>query len=186
MEWPNMLELKGRFGKRVLKITGGHAQTPKVEEILKVLVETGKIYDTTNQIFDASRIAGKEHIVHAVKMALDAREAGREFADSPNIELICWTAGSKQIDLAIDRVGLREDTREVAVATVGKDREATIKSQEKILKKLQIDADEDVLKVDEKKATTIRKVFSLSKSQLDIAPLKEIMLERIALLSLEQ
>lgn len=181
-----MLELEDRFGKRVLKILAGHMRVVSVEETITILEEIGEACGTINQVFDADRIAGEEHLIHAARLALNALEAGKNFATSPSIELACWTAGSRQISLAIDRVGIREDTQEVAVVILGGDSGKVDESRERIMSKLQIDPDRDVLEITEEKIKTLCKAFSISKNELEVAPPKKIVLERVALLSLQQ
>lgn len=161
-------------------------QVADVEKTVNIVEKIGEACGTINQIFDASRIAGKEHLVHAARLALNAQEEGKSFASSPNIELACWTASSRQINRAIDRVGIRKNTREVSLIILGDDPGKVDESHERILNKLQIDPDDKVLEITEKKEKNIREAYSISKNELEIAPLKKIVLERVALLSLKR
>lgn len=181
-----MFELQGNFGKRKVKISGGHTQIENIEKIIESVEKIDKNYNTTSQLFDATKIAGKNHLLHATKLALESIEAKKSIANNPSIELTCWTAGLRQINKSLDRVGINPDTVEIAVITIGRDSSAVKKTQEKIFQKLQIEKDEKVIKITEKKIETLKKAFSVTENQLKVSNLEKIILEKTALLSLEK
>ena len=167
-----MVEIKGSFGTRHVKSAGGLAEFDDIEKVIRIV--------------DASRVAGKEHVVHSAKLALDSLERGRSFADSPSIELTCWVAGLRQINKSLERVGINEDSREIAVVVVGDSSSKVDEAIEKIFEELGIVREDQVLEIDDEKIETIKEAFSISESQLKVSPLKDIILEKVALLSLEQ
>lgn len=180
-----VFELNGTFGKRMIGVVGGGATVDDVDELLKKLARIDRKHGTVSQIFDASRIAGKEHLLHAARLALIAQATGKNFASSLNIELVCWVAGERQINRAFGKVGVREGSMAVAVLTIGKTRAAVKRAQEDFVRELQIKRDDDVVEFVPKKTSALLKVFSIPKRELEIADIQKLVLERIALLSLQ-
>jgi KEOPS complex subunit Cgi121 len=182
----HLFELKGAFGKSIVGVMGALADVQDIDAMLKTLAIIDKRSQTIGQIFDADRIAGKEHLVHAAKMALTAQATHMNFADSLNIELVCWVSGLRQIARAFDRVGVRKGCNHVAVLTIGKSREEIKRAQKETLRELNLDRDDKVLDVDSNKISMLMKVFNISKKELEIAPIEKLVLEKIALLSLQR
>ena len=181
-----MLTLKGHFGKCVLGISGGKGAVHDIEKILRGIAKIDRKHGTTSQVFDASRIAGKTHLAHAAKLALTAQSTRRDFTSSLGLELMCWATGARQITQALERVGLREGSTRVAVLTLGKSRGTVNRAQTDIFSELGIERDCRVLELTPEKARSLVKVFSISEEELKLAPIEKLVLERIALLSLEK
>lgn len=181
-----MFEISGEFGGRTVKISGGYAQFEEIEEALEKIEEIDKKHRTVSQIFDASRIAGKKHLLHSSKLALESLESGESFAENPRIELICWTAGLRQINKSLDRMGLTENSNTIAAVTIGKEKQKVKKAQKEIFRELDIEEEAEVLEVSEEKREDLKKAFSISENQLEVSSIEDIILEQVALLSLEQ
>ncbi|KUO39643.1 MAG: hypothetical protein AVW06_03445 [Hadesarchaea archaeon DG-33-1] len=181
-----MFKLRGTFGKRVIGIAGGRATAANVDEIFKKLASVDRKHETVSQIFDASRIAGKGHLLHGVRLALIAHATGKNFASSLNIELACWVAGERQINRAFEKVGIRKGNITAAILTVGKTLLRTRHAQADILRGLQIKRDDGVIELAPRKIAVLLKTFSIPKRGLDIADVQKLVLERIALLSLQR
>lgn len=181
-----MFELKGIFGKRLVGIAGGRATVANVNEIFKELASVNRKHGTISQIFDASRIAGKGHLLHGARLALIARATGKNFASSLNIELACWVAGERQINRAFEKVGLHEGDRVAAILTVGKTRSGVKRALSDILRELHVERDDSVIELAPRKLAKLLETFSIPKRELDIADVQKLVLERIALLSLQR
>lgn len=181
-----MFELKGPFGKCVVGVIGGRAGVDDIEACLSELAKADEKNRTTSQLFNALRIAGKEHLVHAARLALIAHSAGRSFADSLNIELVCWVAAERQILRAFEKVGLCKGDRYLAILTLGGSRTQVKQAIVDITHRLELKRDDDVLELSAQKVSDISDVFSISKGELKIAPIQKLVLERIALLTLEK
>ena len=180
-----MFELRGTFGKRAIGVAGGRMTVDDVDELLEELARIDSKRGTVSQIFDASRIAGKEHLLHAARLALIAQATGKNFASSLNIELACWVAGERQINRAFGKVGVRKGSMAVTVLTIGKTRFAVKCAQSDVVRELHIKRDDDVVEFVPKKIAALLKVFSIPKRELEIADIRKLVLERIALLSLQ-
>lgn len=180
-----MFELEGSFGKRVVGVTGGWAKVKNVDELLQKLAKIDGKNRTTSQILDASHLAGKKHLLHATRLALIAHASGKNFAQSLDIELVCWIAGLRQIEQALKRVGIHEGKCSVALLTIGNSHEQVRHTQEEAVDRLEIKQDDEVLEVTPEKTSDLSKTFSIHKRELEAASVDELILERVALLSLQ-
>ncbi len=181
-----MFELRGVFGKRVVEVVGGQARVDDVDEFLRKLAKIDRENRTTNQVFDASSIAGKEHLVHATRLAIIAHATKKNFASSMNIELVCWAAAERQITRAFEKVGLRKNSKDLAILTLGDSRARVNQASINIRHELSLKRADDVLDVTREKVSKLLKVFSIQNDELKIAPIQKLVLERIALLTLEK
>ena len=157
-----------------------------VDELLRKLTKVDKENQTTSQAFDASSIAGKEHLVHAARLALIAHATKKNFASSLNIELVCWAAAERQIARAFEKVGLRKGSKDLAILTLGDSRARVKHALVNIRRELDMKRDDDVLELTREKVSKLLKIFSISKDELKIAPLQKLVLEQVALLALEK
>jgi tRNA threonylcarbamoyladenosine modification (KEOPS) complex Cgi121 subunit len=179
-------ELRGTFGKRLVGIIGGRLNNEGVNAILEELARIDRKHGTVSQVFDASRIAGKDHLLHAARLSLIAEATGKRFASSLNIELACWAAAERQIVRAFDKVGVSKGTCEVALLSLGDTRLAVKKSIEDSVRELFVARDDDVVELTPEKIPKLLKIFSIPKSELKICDIQKLVLERIALLSLQR
>lgn len=178
--------LRGPFGKRVAGVSGGRVSSVDVEKFLEKLQRIDKEEKTTSQLFDASHIAGLEHLLHSARLALIAQATGMNFADSPNIELLCWVAAERQISRAFEKVGLRRDSDTAAILVLGDSKLQVKKVLEEIHQGLGIKREDGVLELTEQKIPKLIKSFSISKEEMKFAPVRRLILERVALLALEK
>ena len=181
-----MFELRGTFGKRVVGVVGGRASVNDVDEFLRKLAKIDKENRTTSQAFDTSSIAGKEHLVHAARLAVIAHATEKNFASSLNIELVCWAAAERQITRAFEKVGLHKGSEDLAILTLGDSRARVRQALVNICRKLGIERDDGVFELTREKISKLLKVFSISKDKLKIAPIQKLVLEQTALLALEK
>ncbi len=180
-----MFELEGPFGKRFVGVAGGQVKVRNIDELLQKLAKIDGKNKTISQTLDASRIAGKKHLLHAAHLALIAHATGKNFAQSLDIELLCWVAGLRQIEQALERVGVHKGELSVALLTIGNSREQVRRTQEEALYRLEIKRDDKVLEVTPEKTSDLSKTFSIHERELDVTSVDELILERVALLSLQ-
>lgn len=181
-----MFELGGAFGKRVVGMVGGRASVGDVDELLRKLAKVDEKNRTTSQAFEASSIAGKEHLVHAARLALIAHATKRNFASSLNIELVCWAAAERQIARAFEKVGIHKGCKGLAILALGSSRAQVRRALVSICRELGIERDDGVLELTRGKVSNLCKVFSISDDELKVAPIQKLVLERVALLALER
>ena len=181
-----VFELRGPFGRRVVGVAGGRGTVADVDELLRKLAVIDQTRGTTSQIFDASRVAGVEHLVHAARSALIAHATKSNFASSLAIELVCWVAAERQIERAFDKVGVRPGDGELALLTVGTSSAQVKTAIAKIFRELKVEQDDAVLGLKREKFSVLQKTFSISQEELRVAPLQKLVLERVALLALSK
>lgn len=179
-------ELRGPFDEWVVGVAGGKGEVADVDEFLRRLAEIDQKQNTTSQAFDASQVAGVEHLVHAARSALIAHATKRNLASSLNIELVCWVAAERQIGRAFEKVGVRGGKGELAFLTIGTSRTQVKAVMDEIFRELGIGRDDAVLELKRKKFFTLAKTFSISQEELWVAPLQKLVLERVALLALSR
>ena len=177
-------ELRGPFGRRVVGAAGGKGMVKDVDELLRKVAAIDRKRGTTSQTFDASRVAGVEHLVHAARLALIAHATKSNFASSLGIELVCWAAAERQIGRAFEKVGVRQGCRELALLTLGTSRSQVMASMAEIFRELDFELDNTVLELKPEKFSPLQKTFSVSKEELRVASLQKLILERAALLAL--
>lgn len=94
----------------------------KEVRILSVKNFLNKVRKKTNniplQIFDANCIAGEKHILFATLNALNAFKQNRNISKSIEVEILIYASGQRQITKALEMIGLKEDTSEIAVAFI--------------------------------------------------------------------
>lgn len=181
-----MTKIRGNFGERWVAISGGKSTIDDIENIIGKVNEIDESFGTISQLFDASRIAGKQHLLHASKLALESLGRERSFADSPSIELTCWVAGLRQINKSLDRVGIRSDSDEIVLVVIGEQESDVWNSLKKISEEIDLGENENFLEITDERVNTLKEAFSISQNQLDVTSIQEIVLENVALLSLEQ
>ncbi len=181
-----MMEIHGDFGKRFVEVAGGRIELNDIEEVIRSIEDIDESNETVSQLFDASCVAGSDHLFHSVRLALDALERDRAFANSSRIEFTCWVAGLRQINKSLDCVGISEETESVAVLIVGQSSSKVEKSLNDIFDQLDIERMDEVLEIDDKKFENLLDIYSIDESRAGAFSLKDLILEKVALLSLEQ
>jgi len=167
-------------------LAGGRTGPLRVEEVLERVREIDGGRGTVTQVFDATRVAGKAHLAHAARLALLSRSSGLGFADSLAAELACWVAAERQIKRAFEKVGLREDSRTVALLSVGGKRERVEGALATVLGEIGIKRDDEVMEPLPSKLKLLTEVFSLPLEMVRKLGVQKLVLERVALLALER
>jgi len=168
-------EIRGR----VVAVLGGRLRVRADEAIRRVAGIQSK-HGVIAQVFDARRVAGKEHLLHAVSLALLFEGRGERFADNPALNLLCWVAAERQIEVALRKVGVTPATEEVAVVVVGKDG-TSVRSAAEEVSGLLVRDDEILLQKREEKE--LRETFSLPPT-VTAGEMGKFVMEKIALLEL--
>ena len=183
-----MLQYIKEYGKYV-EITGyKNIAFDKAEAFLKTNRKQTQNVDL--QFFDAELIATDEHLYFAVLNALQAFKNKTNHSKSPAMETILYASAQRQIQKAIERSGIKPQTKNLAVAIIGEDPKHVQETLEHLTKTLGREPDEKVLEMKKTKEATIKKAFEIQKEELKIMengdPKKAIVnlvIERIALLA---
>lgn len=78
--------------------------------------------ETAVQAFDARYVAGRRHLERAVELANRSMQRGENVATDRAVEILCYAAGRRQIDQALE-MGLEPGTTPVIVVLDGPDEE---------------------------------------------------------------
>ncbi|MGF3522591.1 MAG: KEOPS complex subunit Cgi121 [Candidatus Bathyarchaeia archaeon] len=143
------------------------------------------------QFFDASVVATWQHLFFAVLNALVAFKNGRNISKSLAVEIVLYASGQRQIRKAIERVGVKVTSKNVAAVIIGCDAASVQRALTIVKECIGVEPDDSVLELSEPKMRLIKRVFDISDVQLAAAPegksaeqaLVDLILENMALLS---
>jgi tRNA threonylcarbamoyladenosine modification (KEOPS) complex Cgi121 subunit len=172
--------------RAVVAVVGGKGKVKDVNEVLDHLREIAKKHGIVAQAFDACVVAGVRHLVHAARLATLAQEDKRGFANSLEVELICWTSAERQIGRAIKKIGLKSGKRKLAFVAIGDSHAKVKKALGEVFLSLGLKPAPKVLDLSREKEKKIREIFSISPRELGVIPLEKLVIERISLLELQR
>jgi KEOPS complex subunit Cgi121 len=173
-------------GRKVVGVVGGTSTVVDVDILLTELSKIAKKNGVIAQVFDADLVAGESHLVHAARLAILARETGRGFTNSLEVELLCWIAGERQIGRAIRKVGIRPGMRKLAFVVAGETRGRVNKALREIVASLGLKPNPLAIALNRKKEKMIKEAFSITPEELGVAPLEKLVMERVSSLELQR
>jgi KEOPS complex subunit Cgi121 len=80
--------------------------------------------DAAVQFFDLDRVAGSRHLLLAAYNAMKSYNSSRRITRSLGMEVLLFVSGTRQITLALERVGINADTMSSAVMVLAASDEA--------------------------------------------------------------
>ena len=152
-----------------------------LDSFLETIDDVATRHGTTIQAFDARYVAGSEHLERAVAAAERAIETDDAIARDPAVEVLCYAAGRRQIDRALE-MGIDEGTQPAVIVTFGGDESGAIDSLEERLDITPMPVLEDV---DEDRLMDFFDVTPTEREATD-ASLEALVCERVALLVVEK
>ena len=161
-----------------------------VEEFVQAIrKETPK--STWVQFFDAELVATWQHLYFAVLNALLAFRNERTISKSVAMEVILYASAQRQIRKAIQLIGVKRASANVAVVIIGENPDSVKAVLSAVSKRVGVEPDEAVLELTVEKTRSIRKAFGVSTEELEAAMKKKsvkqalvnLVIERTALLS---
>lgn len=159
----------------------------KAEAYLKAFRK--QAHDFELQFFDADLVATDEHLYFAVLNALQAFKAKSNCSKSVAMEAMLYASAERQISKAIEHIGAKPSSVNLAVAVVAQDREQIEIQLSALSEYFGCAPDESVLQLTAAKIQKIRAAFQISedeiktqKTPIDKA-LVDLVIERMALLS---
>ena len=143
------------------------------------------------QLFDADLVATWEHLYFAALNALMAFQNKRNVSKSLAVEMALYASAKRQIKKAIEFIGVKAGSGDVAVVVLGADVAAVEAGLRVVAKRLGVDPNEGVLGLSEAKIVRVREAFDVSDAELQAvsacgdakAALVDLVVERVALLS---
>ena len=143
------------------------------------------------QFFDAKLVATWQHLYFAVLNALFAFKSERNISRSVAMEVLLYASAQRQIKKAIDFMGVKCASANVAVAIIGESAESVDEILSIVSKHVGEEPDDDVLEISKEKVEGIREAFGITKTELETVTKKnnskgalvDLVVERVALLS---
>jgi tRNA threonylcarbamoyladenosine modification (KEOPS) complex Cgi121 subunit len=143
------------------------------------------------QLFDADLVATWQHLYFATINALMAFKNGRNISKSLAVETVLYASAQGQIQKAIEQIGVKPETKNVALLLICEKSESAKAGLEATAKLLGVQPDESVLELSQIKIERIRKVFDITYAELEAKSanvggekvLVDLVVERVALLS---
>jgi KEOPS complex subunit Cgi121 len=183
-----MLHLIEEYGKLV-EITGySNISFEKAEAFLKANRKETRPLDL--QFFDADLIATHEHLYFAVLNALQAFRSKTNISKTAAMETMLYASGKRQIQRAIDSIGIKPQTKNMAVVILDEDPKEVEALLRALSAYINCEPDDTVLRLTEKKQQKICKAFGISGKELKTEDnddaektLVDLVVEHIALLS---
>jgi KEOPS complex subunit Cgi121 len=147
---------------------------------------------TIVQFFDAKRVAGPQHPYFAAVNALNAFARRSNVSNTLAVEALLYASAQRQITKAVEMLGIKKDSSEVAVLIIAKNKRENDACTSLVAKLIPGERDDSVLELTAKKIKTIKKLFKISdlefesklKSEgLEKEALTDLVIERAALLA---
>jgi KEOPS complex subunit Cgi121 len=146
------------------------------------------------QFFDARRVAAWQHLYFAALNALIAFKNGENISKTLAMETLLYAAAERQITKAVELVGIRATSADVAVILVGKEPRKMESVLSMISKSIGGQRDEKVLELSKDKMATIQRVFDIRDAELRTVmewkdmqkTLTDLVVERMALLATQR
>jgi len=143
------------------------------------------------QFFDAEVVATRQHLHFAVLNALLAFKNERNISKSMAMEAILYASAQHQIRIAIDIMGVKSDSANVAVVVIGESPDSVKAVLAEVSEAAGVESDEAVLELSGKKVQRLREVFGITDIELEAVmekgdveqALVKLVIERTALLS---
>ena len=146
------------------------------------------------QFFNARRVATWQHLYFAALNALTAFKNEENISKSLAMETLLYAAADRQITKAVELVGVRSTSSDVAVLIIGKEPRKMESALSMISKNIGGQRDEKVLELSKDKVATIQRVFEILDAELrtvmeknDVEKaLTDLVVERMALLATQR
>jgi tRNA threonylcarbamoyladenosine modification (KEOPS) complex Cgi121 subunit len=153
------------YGK-YLEVTGyRYVQFSKAEAFLKASRKEAKP-GVEIQFFDADLVATQAHIYFAAVNALEAFQSKVNISKSLAMETMLYASALRQIQRAIELLGIKPQTTVLAVAIFGEKHADVAYMINEIKGCLGAEVDEQILEMTEPKERMIRKAFQISDAEI--------------------
>jgi tRNA threonylcarbamoyladenosine modification (KEOPS) complex Cgi121 subunit len=185
-----LLKYIAEAGKYV-EITGfRNVGIKDAEEFVKA-ARTELPQSTWVQFFDAELVATWQHLYFAVLNALLAFKTERNISKSVAMEVMLYASAQRQIRKAIDFMGVKCASANVAVVIMGENADSVKALLSAVSKRVGEEPDDAVLEVSKEKVQDIREAFGITETELETVmeknngtqALVDLVIERMALLS---
>jgi KEOPS complex subunit Cgi121 len=176
---------------KCMGITGFKDVTIEDAESWLKAIRIGKNQDVAVQLFDAEYIATWEHPFFAVLNALMAFRNRRNISRNLAVEVMLYASAQRQIRKAIELIGVKPGSSNVALVVVGRSPDAVENVLLAVSNRFGKETEESVLELSKRKVQSIRRAFRIGEKELETVmvendverALVNLVIERMALLS---
>jgi KEOPS complex subunit Cgi121 len=188
-----LLKYIEEFGKYAA-ITGfRNVKIKDTEEFLKK-IRKEKRSNVETQFFDAKYVATWQHLYFAALNALTAFKNKENISKSIAMETILYASAQRQIRKAMELLGIKSETSEIALLIIGENLEAVKSALSMVSKNFNSQSDDTVLELSAEKTVIIQKTFEISDLELKTVMKKDgleealtnLVIERMALLATQR
>lgn len=147
--------------------------------------------DATIQLFDATNIAGPQHIYFAAINALNAFSKKTNISNNLEVEALLYASAQRQITKAVEMLGLKNETSEVGALIIAENMNQKTECIQYLTQAIPGKRDDNILNVTEEKIEAIKNLFDISDLEFEACLKKEglqketlidLVIERMALL----
>ena len=166
------------------EIIGAKGKPADVNTVIETTKGLNEKHGLTIQLFDSEMVFGREHLESAVFHAERAMSVKTNVAKSIGMEIILYASGERQINVAIQKMGIKESTNDFGILIY--DFHGTLNEHSKIglingiLGELNLTRDDSVLTGDR----SVLERFGIEKEELESVPEPHwgnLVLERVAM-----
>lgn len=137
-----------------------------VDDFLK-RIKTG-IHPALVQIIDATRVAGTPHLFFAFLNAQKSFEQGLARSENLEIETLLYASGNRQINKAIEMLGIRSQTSNIAIIIFVSTEKESKTAEGKLIELIPGSRDDDVLEIKgESKINVLKKIFGVRDLEIE-------------------
>ncbi|MFB6111639.1 MAG: KEOPS complex subunit Cgi121 [Halobacteriaceae archaeon] len=97
----------------------GATEFPTLDAFINRLQTIGDAHGCAVQAFDPEVVAGSAHLESAVEHANRSMARGENVATDRAVEILCYAAGTRQIDVAVQRLGISPGAGPVVLVVDG-------------------------------------------------------------------
>lgn len=144
------------------------------------------------QLFNANLIATWRHLFFAALNALKAFEGGSNISRSLAIEMLLYASAQRQIQKAMDLIGVTSKSTEIAVLVMGETAEQVESALSLISDLIPGKRDDEVLSLSHEKIKALCEAFRISQSEIAAVSgnnledvIVDLIIERMALLAVQ-
>ena len=167
----------------MIEVIGAKGSIQDMDLFFKQILSLSKKYKIVIQVIDADIVYGKNHLISASEHAVRAFGQKKNSTNSLAMEILLYASGERQIQRAIQKVGIKKGNVNIALVFVDEVQENGKVSDTivgKILEALNLIRDDKVLEGD---IDTLRK-FGITQQELMTVPKNKhgnIILEKVAM-----
>ncbi|PTD93895.1 hypothetical protein C9439_05240 [archaeon SCG-AAA382B04] len=159
-------------------VIGGEIRVEDVDSYMNKLKEI----NGATQLVQADVVAGEKHLKFAIKKAKQSFKEN-PIANSLEMEILLYTIGTRQINKAIEKAGIRKGKNNVALIYSKKI------DPNRLTKEIGLERKDSVLELREEKFDRIKEVFDITQEEITAVgeeKIPKLVREKIALLKLQK